>query len=160
MPRQLPGRADVPAPAPALAVRQAGAEDIDALVQLEAASFHDPWPREMLECELAHPRALVLLAARGEAPVGYASFRQAADEAELLRLAVDPAERRRGVARALVTAGLDHLRHGDIQVCFLEVRVDNEPAIQLYRALGFGVAGRRRAYYRDGTDAIVFALEL
>ena len=150
----------MPGPDPAVAVRPARAEDLDALVRLEEAGFRDPWPREMLECELTHPRALLLVAARGETPVGYAAFRQAADEAELLRLAVEPGERRRGVARALVAAGLDRLRQGDIQVCFLEVRVDNEPAIQLYRALGFGVAGRRREYYRDGMDAIVFALEL
>lgn len=147
-------------PDPALAVRPARTEDLDALVRLEDAGFRDPWPREMLECELTHPRAVLLVATREETPVGYAAFRQAADEAELLRLAVEPAERRRGVARALVTAGLDRLRQEDIQACFLEVRVDNEPAIQLYRALGFGVAGRRRSYYRDGMDAIVFALEL
>jgi len=150
----------MPGPDPALAVRPARTEDLDVLVQLEEAGFRDPWPREMLECELTHPRAVLLLATRGGTPVGYAAFRQATDEAELLRLAVEPAERRRGVARALVTAGLDRLRQQDIQACFLEVRVDNAPAIRLYRALGFGVAGRRRSYYRDGTDAIVFALEL
>jgi ribosomal-protein-alanine acetyltransferase len=149
-------------PAPALAVRPAGAADLDALTRLEEASFKDPWPREMLEGELAHPRALLLTATRGEAGpvVGYAALRQAADEAELLRLAVDPRERRAGVARALVAAGLERLRRQDIQVCFLEVRVDNEPAIQLYRTLGFGTAGRRKAYYRDGTDALILALEL
>jgi [ribosomal protein S18]-alanine N-acetyltransferase len=158
MPNQLPEGTDVPHPG--LAVRPARTEDLDSLVQLEETGFRDPWPREMLECELAHPQAVLLVATRGESPVGYAAFRQAADEAELLRLAVEPAQRRRGVARALVTAGLDRLRHGDIQACFLEVRVDNEPAIRLYRALGFGIAGRRRGYYRDGVDAIVFALEL
>ena len=152
----------MPALDPVLAVRPARAEDLGAIARLEEAAFRDPWPREMLECELEHPRALLLVAARGEegTPVGYAAFRRAVDEAELLRLAVDPAERRQGIARALVAAGLDRLRGGDLQVCFLEVRVDNEPAIQLYRALGFGVAGRRKGYYRDGTDAVIFALEL
>ncbi|HEX9940475.1 MAG TPA: ribosomal protein S18-alanine N-acetyltransferase [Thermoanaerobaculia bacterium] len=150
----------MPGSVPSLSIRPARADDLNAVAWLEDAAFRDPWPREMLEGELAHPRALLLIATRGDTPVGYAAFRQAADEAELLRLAVHPAERRRGVARALVAVGLDRLRHGDIQVCFLEVRVDNEPAIQLYRRLGFGIAGRRRAYYRDGTDAIIFALEL
>ena len=149
-------------PVSTLAVRPARAEDLDAIVRLEEASFKEAWPAEMLACELAHPRALLLVASDGEAepPAGYAAFRHAAGEAELLRLAVVPGERRRGIARALVAAGLERLVREGVQVCFLEVRMDNAPAIALYERMGFARIGRRRGYYRDGTDALVFALEL
>jgi ribosomal-protein-alanine N-acetyltransferase len=102
------------------------------------------------------------VAAREEAapPAGYAAFRHAAGEAELLRLAVLPEERRRGIARALVAEGIERLLAAGVQVCFLEVRADNGPAIALYERLGFARIGRRRGYYRDGSDALRFALEL
>jgi ribosomal-protein-alanine N-acetyltransferase len=145
-----------------LAVRLATFQDLEAISRLEEVAFKDPWPADMLACELAHPQALLLLASRGEGdpPAGYAAFRHAAGEAELLRLAVLPGERRRGIARVLVAEGLERLVREGIQVCFLEVRVDNEPAVALYEHLGFARIGRRRGYYRDGTDALIFALEL
>lgn len=92
--------------------------------------------------------------------MGYAAFRHAAGEAELLRLAVLPEERRRGVARALFFEGAGRLQAESVQVIFLEVRLDNAPAIALYESLGFTRAGRRRGYYRDGTDALVYVLEI
>jgi ribosomal-protein-alanine N-acetyltransferase len=149
-------------PALGVAVRPAAPTDLDAIARLEATSFQDAWPPDMLAFELAHPRALLLVASRGGVapPFGYAAFRHAAGEAELLRLAVLPEERRRGVARALVAEGLERLARERIQVCFLEVRTDNEPAVKLYESLGFARIGQRRAYYRDGADALVFALEL
>jgi ribosomal-protein-alanine N-acetyltransferase len=143
-------------------VRPAGQEDLDAIAGLEEAAFHDPWPREMLAFELCHPYSVLLIA--GSSPSGppgaYAAFRHAAGEAELLRVAVHPEARRRGLARALLLAGFERLRQAEVQVCFLEVRVENKPAIALYESLGFSWVGLRRAYYQDGADAIVFVLEL
>lgn len=143
-------------------VRPARAEDLSRIAALEEASFRDSWPGEMIAHELTHPRALLLVAtwAEGQPVSGYISFRAGVDEAELLRLAVDPAERRRGVARALLEAGFDRLRGQGVKTCFLEVRQDNEGAIAFYRDLGFERAGRRRGYYRDGTDALIYSLAL
>lgn len=143
-------------------VRPARAEDLARMAWLEEAAFRDSWPEEMLAHELTHPRALLLVAAwaEGRPAVGYVSFRSGAGEAELLRLAVDPAERRRGVARALVEAGFDLLRGQGVETCFLEVRQDNEGAIAFYLDLDFERAGRRRGYYRDGTDALIYSLAL
>jgi ribosomal-protein-alanine N-acetyltransferase len=143
-------------------VRPGGQADLDAIAGLEAAAFHDPWPREMLAYELCNPFSVLLMA--GVSPAGppgaYAAFRHAAGEAELLRVAVHPEARRRGLARALLLAGFERLRQAGVQVCFLEVRVENKPAIALYESLGFSWVGLRRAYYQDGADAMVFVLEL
>jgi [ribosomal protein S18]-alanine N-acetyltransferase len=143
-------------------VRPARAEDLARMAWLEEAAFRDSWPGEMLAHELTHPRALLLVAtwAEGQPAAGYVSFRVGVGEAELLRLAVDPAERRRGVARALIETSFDRLRRQGVEACFLEVRQDNEGAIAFYRDLGFARAGRRRGYYRDGTDALIFSLPL
>jgi ribosomal-protein-alanine N-acetyltransferase len=150
----------VPKPVTA-AVRPAREQDLDRITELEEAAFHDPWPREMLAYEIAHPHAVLLVASRGEeTPDAYAAFRHAAGEAELLRVGVHPEARRQGLARALLVEGLERLRRLDVQVCFLEVRVNNRPAIHLYESLDFSCTGHRRGYYRDGTDALIFVLGL
>ena len=143
-------------------VRPASPEDLDRVAHLEEVSFQDPWDRTSIARELDDPRALLLVASREPTvpPGGYALFRRIADEAELLRVGVDPGERRHGLARALIREGLRRLQDGEIQVCFLEVRIDNVPAIALYESLGFGRAGLRKGYYRDGTDALILALEM
>ena len=146
---------------PVLFIRQAGAEDLPRIAWLEDAAFADPWPFDLLAYEFGHPRGFLLVASwDGEPPSGYVAFRHGGGESELLRLAVDPAERRRGVARVLVEHGLQRLREGKVESCHLEVRMDNEGAKAFYQALGFQRSGRRRSYYRDGTDAALYSLVL
>ncbi len=88
-----------------------------------------------------------------EGPVGFLLCRTlGAAEAEVLNIAVDPAYRRRGVARLLLSGFLAEFP-GDI---FLEVRASNAAAIELYRRFGFVDAGLRRSYYhRPVEDAVV-----
>ena len=144
-----------------VALRVAGVADLPALAALEAASFPDSWSERLLAGELAASGSLLLLASDSSStPLGYAAFRRAADEAELLRVAVAPAARRRGLARRLVEAGLARLLREGVRSCFLEVRPANAPALALYRALGFREAGRRRRYYADGSDALLLRLDL
>ncbi|HYG63708.1 MAG TPA: ribosomal protein S18-alanine N-acetyltransferase [Thermoanaerobaculia bacterium] len=141
-----------------LIIRPARLDDLDRIAALEQSGFPDPWPADLLAYELRHPGAILLVAAWGEGPaVGYAAFRHGGGEAELLRLSVDPAERRRGLGQALVNRGLERLREIGVESCFLEVRLDNEGAIACYRSLGFTLTGMRRAYYRDGSDALVYS---
>jgi [ribosomal protein S18]-alanine N-acetyltransferase len=148
--------------APAPCVRPARQGDLDVIAGLEEVAFHDPWPREMMAYELCHPHSVLLVAACDPdgPPAAYAAFRHAAGEAELLRVGVGPGFRRRGLARALLIEGLERLRDAGVQVCFLEVRVDNDSAIHLYESLGFSCTGLRRGYYRDGADALIFVLGL
>jgi ribosomal-protein-alanine N-acetyltransferase len=144
-----------------LCIRRAAAADLERIAWLEAASFADPWPAALVRDELFHPAALMLVGGSGTAPpAGYACFRLAPGEAELLRVAVAPAARGRRIGTALVAAGLDEVRRAGAERCHLEVRIDNASAHAVYRRLGFAPTGRRPAYYRDGTDALVFTLSL
>ena len=91
---------------------------------------------------------------------GYVVALDAADEGEILNLAVAEAGRRRGLGRALVQAILDALAQRDVQHIYLEVRESNAPARALYGAFGFKDVGRRKAYYRRPVeDAIVLRLD-
>ncbi len=144
-----------------LAIRPALPEDLPRIAWLDDSAFKDSWPFDLLAYEFTNPRTLMLLAERaGEPAAGYISLRHVAGEAEILRLAVDPAARRRGIARALVDDGLARLRGLKVESCHLEVRMDNEGAIAFYHSLGFARSGRRRHYYRDGTDALVLSRAL
>ena len=81
----------------------------------------------------------------------------AAGEAELLRIAVDPAHRGRGLGRRLLEAAQRDLEAEGLVHLFLEVRVSNAAAIQLYRTCGWKPCGRRPGYYPDGEDAALYS---
>lgn len=140
-------------------LRRAGPGDLEAILGLERRALADPWSRRALAEQLAHPRGLVLVAERDGELQGYAGFLDLGPgddgvEAELLRVAVDPARRRAGLGRRLVEAGLERL---GAAVCHLEVRPENRAARAFYRRLGFAESGRRRRYYPDGGDALRMA---
>ncbi len=95
-------------------------------------------------------------------PGAFARWRvvEPAQEAELLRIAVDPARRRAGEGRALLRHCQARLAAMGIATLHLEVRVSNAPARALYEKEGWVARGIRKAYYRDGEDAALYVLEL
>ena len=146
-------------------LRRARPHDAAALASLERACFAQPWSEAQLAAELRAPGALALLGdtASATAPgsdaaaaAGYALFRQVAGEAELLRLAVLPAERRRGLAARLLAAGLADLRSTGCSAAFLEVSERNLAAMALYEREGWQRDGRRPGYYPDGSAALLY----
>jgi ribosomal protein S18 acetylase RimI-like enzyme len=80
----------------------------------------------------------------------------AAGEAELLRIAVDPAHRGQGLGRRLLEACQEALAAQGMVMLFLEVRASNGAAMALYRACGWTRCGLRPGYYPDGEDAVLF----
>ena len=82
------------------------------------------------------------------------------DESDMMNLAVDPAFRRRGIARALVCALIEQLRKMGSRCLTLEVRASNESAQALYACLGFVQVGRRKNYYHHPKeDALILRKE-
>lgn len=138
--------------------------DLPGLLALEERVFPEPWTEKAYRDELQSASSHVYVLhrdAHGNAQVvAFTCFRQAADEAELLRIAVAPGERRRGLGCHMAEAGLEEMRRLGARRCFLEVRDDNAAALALYRRLGFRPAGRRKKYYRDGADAVLLAADL
>jgi ribosomal-protein-alanine N-acetyltransferase len=94
---------------------------------------------------------------------GFVLSRAAADEEELLLIAVRPAVRGRGIGAALIGHFIADARLRGVTRLFLEMR-DGNPAEALYRKYGFEPVGRRKNYYNrgaiSGIDAISFALPL
>jgi ribosomal-protein-alanine N-acetyltransferase len=122
---------------------------------IERASFADPWAARDFR-EALGAATLFLVSVRAERVQGYVVARRAADEGEILNLAVAPQNRRQGVGRALARQALEALRTSGAAVVYLEVRESNAAARRLYEGLGFQSVGRRVRYYRDPTeDAVV-----
>ena len=106
--------------------------------------------------------SVLVAVGEGEA-VGFLVSSRAADEAEVLNVAVHPSWRRRGIARQLLHRLLIELRAVGVERCHLEVRVSNNPAQSLYRSLGFVEQAIRKDYYRSingREDALLMQLPL
>lgn len=142
--------------------------DAGAIADLHGTLFDPAWDATSIDRLMAPPAGLALVARRMEGiglPVaGFVLARVAADEAEILSLAVAPAERRRGLARRLLDTAMRTLAARGATRLFLEVAADNGAALALYGGLAFREVGRRRQYYRrrDGAaaDAIVLSRSL
>jgi [ribosomal protein S18]-alanine N-acetyltransferase len=150
------------------AIAPLGALDLDRAAALHAESFtpfgEHVWTRQDLAELVALPGVAGLLLQVDGHDAGFAVCQVAADEAELLTLAVRPAHRRQGGARRLLAAIIDHVRKRGARTLFLEVGVDNPAARSLYESQGFRAVGERRAYYQRGqappADGLVMRLNL
>ena len=135
------------------------AAHIAALAALERACFSDPWSEAGLSEELDNPHAVFRVAVEGDTVLGYVGMHHLLDEGFITNVAVSPAARRRGVARALLADLAAYgTAHGLYRIT-LEVRVGNTPAITLYEGAGYTRDGVRPGFYRDPTeDAAIYSL--
>ena len=144
-------------------IRPAERSDADALVALEAESFQSAsWGAKAVAEGIAdrHARVIVAAPGAGASPAGFAFWRRAGDEAEILSIGVARRMRRRGCARAMLEAIIMAARADGVRTLYLEVDVANAAAAILYQSLGFQKIGRRKRYYRNGGDALVMRRDL
>lgn len=162
-----------PSPSPTLTPSPCAVDQIMAVMEKAFdPAFGEAWNRNQVADAVALPNthALVInpLGTPIETtslaqPAGFVMSRHAADEEELLLIAIAPEFRRAGLGKALIQRLFDAARGRGTRTVFLEMRRGN-PAEYLYRTIGFEPIGKRPNYYRlaDGTraDAITFACQL
>ncbi len=143
-----------------LSLLWAGAERAEDMARIHGLLFDPPWDALSLRQLLDNPGSTAFVATVSDpsAVAGFIVGQIAADEAEILSLGVTPAWHRRGVGRALVTGLMRAVARAEARRIFLEVAEDNEPALGLYRGLGFEIAGRRTGYYHRANGAKVDAV--
>lgn len=90
--------------------------------------------------------------------VGYAGINLLPPDADVQTVAVAPSLQGRGWARRLVELLIADAAEADCAQILLEVRSDNDRALQLYEGLGFEVIARRSSYYGPGADALIMRL--
>ena len=92
---------------------------------------------------------------------GFIVIRQVHHEVEILNLAVEAQERKKGIGSRLLKEAMEHAAKNGAVRTFLEVRLSNDAAMKLYRQHGFGVVGRRIGYYHSPTeDALTLATDI
>ena len=142
-------------------VRLMRRSDLPEVARIEAETFPNPWPLAYFrECVASGYDCWVL--ERAGAVEAYAVMSTARRVAHLLNLCVSSRTRGKGMGRRML-GQMIRVAEGRALSLMLEVRVSNEPALALYRSMGFHEAGLRRQYYRSpegGEDALVLVLPL
>lgn len=165
MRHEPPGELVLPeAGAGVVRVRRASGSDLEALLDIEQASFQgDRISRRQYRHHLQSDTARVLVASAGQGLLlgsAVLFLRRGSDAARLYSLATLPAARGQGVAAHLLQAA----EHAAVLAgrcrMGLEVRSDNPVAIRLYARHGYHRSGQREGYYADGCDALRYARDL
>ena len=142
-------------------IRKMQLDDVKAIAELEKVCFSDPWSENSIASELNNRLSYWLVAEIDGNVAGYVGSQSVLDGADMMNLAIAPEYRRQGIGQALVTALIDYLQQNGIIALLLEVRASNDPAIALYRSLGFEQIGRRPNYYHHPReDALIMRKEL
>ena len=135
-------------------------EHVSRVAELETVCFSDPWVEAAVRSELDNELSYWLVAVENATVIGYIGSQTVLGEADIMNVAVDPAYRRRGIARALLEQLQADLTKKEVHSLTLEVRVSNEPAITLYTAMGYNQVGRRPNYYhKPKEDALILRKE-
>ena len=143
-------------------VSRARLEDLDAIMDLEAAGFdHAGWSRESWAGELtASDRQVLAYRDADDRLVAVATLHIVEDFGDLLRVVVAPERRGQGIARKLLIASILMAQASGAVRILLEVEEDNAPAHAVYTRLGFSPIDRRRDYYGPGLHALVMELPI
>jgi len=139
-------------------LRRLEMRDLDRIEEIERESYPTPWSRSMFAGELAKPSSVCLGAFDTDRGVlvGYLIISRYVDAWHVMNVAVEPSQRRRGIAQNLLERLFEVTANDSRRGYTLEVRVSNTNAIRLYERLGFEARGLRRGYYTDNReDALI-----
>jgi [ribosomal protein S18]-alanine N-acetyltransferase len=136
-------------------------DDLDEVVEIEKATFTDPWPKRAFKYDLSSGYAMPIVARFDNIVVGYASLYCVEDEMQIGNIAVAPDFQNRGMGAKLMKRIVEDAQKMKIVHIYLEVRQSNAVAIKLYLKFGFVISGRRRLYYQHPTeDALIMVKEI
>ncbi len=139
-------------------IRAARSTELARIVEIEEASFEDPWGLSDFRAVLASDPAIFLVAVNAAAQqvVGYVIAITVLDESEILNIAVHPDGRGQGLGAGLLDAALAEVASKGAVATFLEVRESNAIARQLYASREFAELSRRKRYYKSPVeDALI-----
>lgn len=142
-------------------IRQAIAEDVDILAEIEHECFTDPWETPYFQGLLANPAVYFAIAEIDGVPVSFGGMTVVIDECDIINVAVSKNVRRLGIGSAMVGHLLRICKDRGVVSVFLEHRESNIAAAALYDSYGFEIYSKRKKYYSSPTeDAILRKLTL
>ena len=136
-------------------------DDRPSLVQIEAEEFSTPFKEKDFVSIYESDISNVLVARVNGTVVGYVSFTVIIDECQIINFATKNHFKRQGVGKSVMEALFKHCEKLGVVKYFLEVRVSNLGAIELYKKYGFVPVGiSKRHFSHPVEDAILMNLEL
>ncbi len=142
-------------------IREMTEADLPQIASLEKRIFPDPWPPSAFLEQMSDEGCGAVVAEADNRILGYGCYLIAGGESRLTNIAVDPACRRKSVARKLLKAILRTVQDSGCEYLLLEVRPSNVEARAFYERFGFTLLCRKPAYYRHPVeDALVLARHL
>jgi len=141
-----------------ICIREAKNEDLSNLDEIEKLSFDQPYSRSILAWLIFDPEVKVFVAEYKGMIVGYAAGITYNEEGHVISIAVHPNFRRKGIATALLAQLIEFLKKKSVKKIILEVSIDNLPALNFYRKMGFKISRKLRNYYGDSRDAYLMEL--
>ncbi len=143
----MSARPDCETPLQLADIQPAGRSDLQAVFELNLASFAEAWSQQAITSAFEQGYNLDVWRTNGGKLAAYYLGRDVLDEVHILQLAVAPAFRRKGLASLLMRYVLEKKYREGLRHAWLEVRASNRAAQQLYAGLGFIIASRRKNYY-------------
>lgn len=141
-------------------IREFKRPDIKRVLEIEKASFDDPYPANIL-VDIYNLGAGFLVAQENNRVVGYIIFWiKFEDEGHIISIAVDKNFRRLEVGTGLVESCIESFKKFSVKHIKLEVRKGNKGARKFYRALGFEEESIVEEYYEDLEDAVLMSKNL
>lgn len=142
-------------------VKKVTKSDLKQIEELEQEIFPDPWSLKSLTDSQEKENALFICTKDEKKIVGYMIIYFAADEAEIIRVAVKKEARRKGIGQRMLLGVEDYCEKKKIRKLYLEVRESNFAALSFYLDGGFINSGLRKDYYSNPKeDAILMKREL
>lgn len=133
-------------------IRDLTEEDLDDVCRIEEASFSMPWKKEHFRDLVYNDDAVYLVILLDGKIVGCAGYTDAVGEGYVNNVVISEDVRGRGLGRKLMEAVIESGHARGIHDFTLEVRVSNDPAVNLYKSLGFESAGVRKNFYEKPTE--------
>jgi ribosomal-protein-alanine N-acetyltransferase len=145
------------------------ADWLDRVLAIENAVYPHPWSRANFEDSIQTGYQMQVLTSGSSANsdiLGYFIAMKGFEEVHVLNITVSEPFQRQGWAKLMLDALAVWSRGQDAAWLWLEVRANNERALQVYKAQGFKRVSVRQDYYPKGPkangreDAIVMSLKL
>jgi len=136
-----------------------GEEHLNACVELDLLALKGLWTKKQWSLELTNNRRISIGVVRDSILLAMASGWIITNELHITAVAVHPLHRRKGLGRLILLSLLDKARMSGTKNTTLEVKRNNEAAIEMYKSLGFRVGGQRPNFYKDGSDALILWLD-
>lgn len=130
-------------------IRQMQLDDLEQVMEIENENFSVPWTETGFFTFLIREDTLFLVAQEGEEILGYCGVVMVQDEGDITNVAVKKNRQNQGVGKKLMEELVKYTEQEGVTRLFLEVRASNEPAIHLYRNMGFVQTGIRKNYYEE-----------